>query len=87
MNNDAWGEFIRMQGPAIQNLMSSYLEHSASAFLEMQQQLQKQTRNFAGGFQATESSGANSFASPGRDEPSSAQSVSSKDESGNKENS
>ena len=45
LNADAWGEFVRMQGPAIQGLMSSYLEQSANAFIEMQQQLQKQTRN------------------------------------------
>ena len=39
-----------MQGPAIQGLMGSYLEQSANAFLEMQQQLQKQTRNLFGNF-------------------------------------
>jgi hypothetical protein len=39
-----------MQGPAIQGLMGSYLEQSANAFLEMQQQLQKQTRNLFGTF-------------------------------------
>ena len=41
LNPDAWGEFLKMQGPAIQGLMGSYLEQSANAFLEMQQQLQK----------------------------------------------
>jgi len=34
-----------MQGPAIQGLMGRYLEQSANAFMEMQQQLQQQTRN------------------------------------------
>jgi polyhydroxyalkanoate synthesis repressor PhaR len=47
---DAWGEFVKMQGPAIQGLMSRYLEHSAQAFTEMQQQLQQQTRNIFGTF-------------------------------------
>ena len=42
---EAWTEFVRMQGPAIQGLMSRYLEQSASAFMDMQQQLQQQTRN------------------------------------------
>ena len=42
---EAWNEFVKMQGPAIQGLMGSYLEQSANAFMEMQQQLQKQTRN------------------------------------------
>jgi len=50
LNADAWNEFVKMQGPAIQGLMGSYLEQSASAFLEMQQQLQKQTRNLFGTF-------------------------------------
>jgi polyhydroxyalkanoate synthesis repressor PhaR len=45
LNSEAWGEFVKMQGPAIQGLMGRYLEQSASAFLEMQQQLQQQTRN------------------------------------------
>jgi len=50
LNADAWGDFLKMQGPAIQGLMGSYLEQSANAFLEMQQQLQKQTRNLFGNF-------------------------------------
>ena len=47
---DAWGEFVKMQGPAIQGLMGRYLEHSAQAFMEMQSQLQQQTRNLFGSF-------------------------------------
>jgi polyhydroxyalkanoate synthesis regulator protein len=39
-----------MQGPAIQGLMTSYLDQSAQTFLEMQQQLQKQARNIFGAF-------------------------------------
>lgn len=50
LNTEAWGEFVKMQGPAIQGLMGRYLEQSAQAFLEMQQQLQQQTRNLFGGF-------------------------------------
>jgi polyhydroxyalkanoate synthesis repressor PhaR len=45
LSADAWSEFIKMQGPAIQGLMGHYLEQSANAFMEMQQQLQQQTRN------------------------------------------
>ena len=45
LNPDAWSEFVKMQGPAIQGLMTNYLEQSASAFLQMQQQLQQQTRD------------------------------------------
>jgi polyhydroxyalkanoate synthesis repressor PhaR len=50
LNADAWNEFIKMQGPAIQGLMGSYLEQSANAFMEMQQQLQQQTRSLFGAF-------------------------------------
>ena len=51
INSDAWGEFVKMQGPALQGFMSRYLEQSANAFMEMQQQLQQQTRNMFGNFQ------------------------------------
>jgi polyhydroxyalkanoate synthesis repressor PhaR len=50
LGSEAWSEFVRMQGPAIQGLMSHYLEQSASAFMDMQQQLQQQTRNLFGNF-------------------------------------
>ncbi len=50
LNSEAWGEFVKMQGPAIQGLMGRYLEQSANAFLEMQQQLQQQTRNLFSNF-------------------------------------
>jgi polyhydroxyalkanoate synthesis repressor PhaR len=45
LNSETWSEFVKMQGPAIHGLMGHYLEQSANAFLEMQQQLQQQTRN------------------------------------------
>ena len=45
LNPEAWTEFVKMQGPAIQGLMANYLEQSANAFLQMQQQLQQQTRD------------------------------------------
>ena len=50
LNADSWSEFIKMQGPAMQGLMGSYLEQSANAFTEMQQQLQQQTRSLFGNF-------------------------------------
>jgi polyhydroxyalkanoate synthesis repressor PhaR len=50
LNSDAYSQFVKMQGPAIQGLMSNYLEQSANAFLDMQQQMQKQARNMFGGF-------------------------------------
>jgi polyhydroxyalkanoate synthesis repressor PhaR len=50
LNSEAYSQFVKMQGPAIQGLMSNYLEQSASAFLDMQQQMQKQARNMFGNF-------------------------------------
>jgi polyhydroxyalkanoate synthesis repressor PhaR len=58
LNSEAWGEFVKMQGPAIQGLMGRYLEQSANAFMEMQQQLQTQTRNLFGSFPFPNFSGA-----------------------------
>ena len=45
LNPEAWAEFVKMQGPAIQGLMTNYLEQSANAFLQMQNQLQQQTKD------------------------------------------
>lgn len=50
LNPEAYSQFVKMQGPAIQGLMSNYLEQSANAFLDMQQQMQKQARNMFGNF-------------------------------------
>lgn len=50
LNSEAWNEFVKMQGPAMQGLMGRYLEQSANAFVEMQQQMQNQTKNMFGGF-------------------------------------
>lgn len=63
INSDAWGEFVKMQGPALQGFMSRYLEQSANAFMEMQQQLQSQTRNIFGGFPFP------NFTAPGQAKP------------------
>ena len=51
VGTEAWSQFVKMQGPAIQGLMSSYLEQSANTFVDMQQQLQRQARNMFSGFQ------------------------------------
>lgn len=50
MKGDVWGQFLKFQQPAIQGLMSSYLEQSANLFVEMQSQVQRQTRNLFGTF-------------------------------------
>ena len=50
LSSDAYSQFVKMQGPAIQGLMSNYLEQSANAFLDMQHQMQQQARNMFGNF-------------------------------------
>ena len=40
-----WNEFLKFQGPAMQGMMSSYLEQSTNMFVDMQQQMQERTRN------------------------------------------
>lgn len=50
MNEDLWKQFMSFQGPAMQNLVSAYMEQSRNVFLQMQEQLQNQTRNVFSGF-------------------------------------
>ena len=68
LNSEALSEFVRMQGPAIQGLMTRYLEHSATAFMDMQQQLQQQTRSLFSTFPFANFSGATPGKSPGTDD-------------------
>ena len=39
---EAWGQFLNGQAPAVQGLMSNYLEQSKSMFAQMQDQMSKQ---------------------------------------------
>jgi polyhydroxyalkanoate synthesis repressor PhaR len=55
LNADTWAQFLKFQGPAMQGLLGSYLEQSANMFLDMQSQLQKQTRSLFGNFGFTDS--------------------------------
>ena len=50
LNEDWWKQFMSFQGPAMQSLISAYMEQSRNMFLQMQQQLQNQTRNMLSGF-------------------------------------
>jgi polyhydroxyalkanoate synthesis repressor PhaR len=74
LTGEAWTQFLKMQGPTIQRLMASYLEQSASAFMDMQNQLQRQTRNLFGafGFPTPISDESGEASAPERDRGSSA---------------
>ncbi|HET7199792.1 MAG TPA: polyhydroxyalkanoate synthesis repressor PhaR [Burkholderiales bacterium] len=49
-NEDLWKQFMSFQGPAMQSLISAYLEQSRNVFMQMQEQLQNQTRTMFSGF-------------------------------------
>ncbi len=49
-NEELWKQFMSFQGPAMQSLVSAYMEQSRNMFVQMQEQLQNQTRNIFTGF-------------------------------------
>jgi len=49
-NEELWKQFMSFQGPAMQSLISAYMEQSRNVFQQMQEQLQNQTRNMFSGF-------------------------------------
>ena len=42
--NDLWAQFLKFQGPAMQNMMGAYVEQSQKMFQQMQDTMQDQTR-------------------------------------------
>jgi polyhydroxyalkanoate synthesis repressor PhaR len=51
MQADFWNQFLNFQQPAMQSMMSAYMDQSKKMFQSMQDQLQSQTRNMFTGFQ------------------------------------
>ncbi|TJZ73280.1 polyhydroxyalkanoate synthesis repressor PhaR [Chitiniphilus eburneus] len=49
-NANLWGDFMKFQGPALQNMMGNYLESSTNLFVDMQQQLQDRAKHLFTGF-------------------------------------
>src|SRR5512135_646879 len=47
---DMWAQFVNMQAPMIQSMMSNYLEQSKNMFVQMQENMQNQTRSMFSGF-------------------------------------
>ncbi|MEQ6290388.1 polyhydroxyalkanoate synthesis repressor PhaR [Vogesella sp. GCM10023246] len=45
-----WSDFLNFQGPAMQNMMTSYLDQSTNMFLDMQNRMQEQARTMFTGF-------------------------------------
>jgi polyhydroxyalkanoate synthesis repressor PhaR len=50
LNQDWWNQFMSFQGPAMQSLISTYMDQSRNMFMQMQEQLQNQTRTMFSGF-------------------------------------
>lgn len=49
-NPEAWAQFMNMQAPMMQGLMGNYMEQSKNLFLQMQEQMQSQSRSMFGNF-------------------------------------
>ena len=49
-NEELWKQFMSFQGPAMQGLISAYMEQSRNVFQQMQEQLQSQTKSMFAGF-------------------------------------
>ncbi|MFZ1181145.1 MAG: polyhydroxyalkanoate synthesis repressor PhaR [Herbaspirillum sp.] len=42
---EMWTQFMNVQGPIMQGMMNNYIEQSKSLFIQMQEQMQSQTRS------------------------------------------
>ena len=51
VSQDMWAQFLNFQGPAMQNMMTAYMDQSQKMFHQMQEQMQGQARNMFSGFQ------------------------------------
>jgi polyhydroxyalkanoate synthesis repressor PhaR len=47
---EMWTQFVNMQSPMIQSMMSSYIEQSKNLFVQMQENMQNQARSMFTGF-------------------------------------
>ena len=52
MQSDMWSQFMNFQGPAMQTMMSTYMDQSKKMVHQMQDQLQNQTRTMFTGLHA-----------------------------------
>ena len=45
MNPEVWSQFMNMQAPMMQGMMTSYIEQSKNMFVQMQEQMQNQAKS------------------------------------------
>lgn len=50
MSKDMWTQFLNFQGPAMQNMMATYMDQSKRMFTQMQEQINTQARSMFTGF-------------------------------------
>lgn len=48
---EMWTQYVNMQAPMIQSMMSNYIEQSKNLFVQMQENMQNQARSMFTGFQ------------------------------------
>ncbi|MFH1045033.1 MAG: polyhydroxyalkanoate synthesis repressor PhaR [Pseudomonadota bacterium] len=70
INKDLWAQFMNFQGSAMQGMMSAYMDRSKNVFVQMQEQLQKQTKNIFAGFPLPGFPGQNAPENKGEDNKS-----------------
>ncbi|MDL2353644.1 MAG: polyhydroxyalkanoate synthesis repressor PhaR [Pseudomonadota bacterium] len=47
---EMWTQFMNVQGPMMQGMMNNYIDQSKNLFVQMQEQMQSQSKNIFGGF-------------------------------------
>lgn len=47
---EMWTQFMNVQGPIMQGMMNNYIDQSKSLFVQMQEQMQSQTKSLFGNF-------------------------------------
>ncbi|MDR1994366.1 polyhydroxyalkanoate synthesis repressor PhaR [Azonexus sp.] len=55
---DFWAQFLNFQQPAMQSMMTAYMDQSKKMFQSMQDRLQSQTRNMFSGYHADPEEGS-----------------------------
>ena len=75
MNPELWTQFMQVQAPMMQGMMSHYIDQSKNLFVQMQEQMQQQTRSmfqnfpFPGAPGAPPTPGAPPAGAPGDKKP------------------
>jgi polyhydroxyalkanoate synthesis repressor PhaR len=50
LNPEVWSQFMNMQAPMMQGMMTSYIEQSKNMFVQMQEQMQNQAKSMFSSF-------------------------------------